>query len=185
MRIQVKRISINRALLVGASLFLVSSAASNASAVTDTETFTVTVDPVLTITAPPTSASMAHSETDTDQAFAPQSWTVAQNAPTGASVSFSTDQAFTHATDATYKRDAKLDLALASSDADSGWAITVPIDQTDYANASPDGVATVSAAATGAGDAAFNLTVTLVETDFSMLASGDYSTTVTGTLTSN
>ena len=174
------------ALLFAASWLLVALTASNASAqVNDTETFTVTVDPVLTITSPAASVSIAHSEADTDQAFAAQSWTVAQNASAGASVSFTTSQAFTHATATTFKRDAKLDLAIATSDSGSGWTVPVASDQTDYANATPDEIATVSATATAPGDAEFNLAVTFIETNFSELASGDYSTTVTGTLTSN
>ena len=168
-----------------AALVTLVLAASHANAVDDTETFTVTVDPVLTITAPAASVSAIHDTTDTNQAFAAQRWTVTQNASAGASVTFSTNQAFTHATATTVKRDARLDLALFSSDTGSGWAVSTATDTTDYANATPDEVATVAAASTAAGDAAFDLTVTFITVDFSTLPSGNYSTTVTGTLTAN
>jgi hypothetical protein len=179
------KIQKNHALLSAVSLILVALIVSDANGVSDTETFTVTAEAVLTVTAPAASAGITHAQTDANQAFTPQSWTVAQNGAEGASITFSTDQAFTHATETTFKRDAKLDLALASSDTGSGWAVTVASDQTDYANATPDEVATVSADSTAPGDAAFNLTVTFVETDFSTLASGNYSTTITATITSN
>ena len=149
----------------------------------DTELFTVTAPTVLTVTSPAASVTITHDKTDSDQVFSVQSWTVAQNGAIGASISFATDQAFTNTVTSSFKRDAKLDLALASSDTGSGWALTTSTDTTDYGTA--DGVATVSAASTAPGDAASNLTVTFITTDFSTMASGDYAMTVTGTITSN
>lgn len=176
----------NRRIIAVAVAVIWATAATSAKAqVSDTETFTVTVDPTLTITAPTASVAVTHDGTDTNQAFAAQRWTVTQNASAGASVTFSTNQAFTHATATTFKRNAKLDLSLFSSDTGSGWAVTTATDQTDYANATPDGVATVAATATAPGSAAFDLAVTFITTDFSTLASGNYSTTVTGTITAN
>ena len=172
-----------RFVVIAATLLVIALAVSEALAVIATESFTVTVPAVLTVTAPAASVSLTHSQTDGNQAFAAQRWTMAQNAALGASITFSTNQAFTHATATTFKRNAKLDLALFSSDAGSGWAVTTATDQTDYANVISDGVATVSATAIAPGDAALDLTVTFVTTDFSTLASGNYSTTVTGTLT--
>lgn len=175
-----------QAVLFGVTLLAAALAVSRANAqATDTEGFTVTVDAVLTVTAPSASVSITHDQSDLNQAFGAQQWTVQQNATAGASISFSTDQAFTHTTATTFKRDAKLDLALASSDSGSGWAVSTATDQTDYGAATPDGVATVQAASTAPGDAAFDLTVTFVTSDFSTLAAGNYTTTVTGTLTSN
>ena len=148
----------------------------------DTTVFTVTAPVVLTVTAPAATAGITHDETDNDNAFPVQSWTVAQNGHSGASISFATDQAFTNTVTSSFKRDCKLDLALASSDTGSGWAVTTASDQTDYGSA--DGVATVAAASTAPGDAAFNLTVTFITVDWSTMASGDYDLTVTGTITS-
>lgn len=151
--------------------------------VSDTEVFTVTAPVVLTVTAPTATIGITHDKTDANQVFAVQSWTVAQNGSIGATISFATGTAFVNTVTSSFKRDAKLDLALASSDTGSGWAITTATDTTDYGSA--DGVATVAAASTAPGDAAFNLTVTFITTDFSTMASGDYATTVTGTITSN
>ena len=127
--------------------------------VSDTETFNVTVAPSLSITAPSPSVTIAHDTTDGNQAFAAQTWQVQTNARNGATVVFSTNQAFTHTTDNTYVRDARLDLSIASASPAANWGVTVATDQTDFATA--DGVATVQAASTKAGNATFDLTVTL------------------------
>ena len=173
-----------RAILFTASLLALTASDLRAQ-VSDTETFTVTVPATLTITPPAASVSVAHDQTDNDQVFSAQQWLVTQNGSAGATVTFATNQAFTNTVATTIKRNAKLDLALASSDSGSGWAVSVASDQTDYANVTPDEVATVQAASTAPGDAAFDLTVTFITTDFSTLASGSYVTTVTGTITAN
>lgn len=174
-----------QSVLLLAILLLMGIAGTARGQANDTESFTVTVDPVLTIAAPLASTSITHDGTDTNQVFTAQRWTVTQNASAGASVTFATDQAFTHTTATTSKRDAKLDLSLFSSDTGSGWSVTTATDQTAFGAATPDGVAQVAASATAAGDAAFDLTVTFVETDFSTLPSGNYTMTVTGTITAN
>lgn len=157
-----------------------------AHAVTGTETFTVTAPAVLTVTPPAASVSITHGQTDVNQVFAAQRWTVAQNGSAGAAITFATNQPFTHATATSFKRNAKLDLALFSSDTGSGWSVTTATAQSNFAaTPTPVNTATVAASATAPGDAAFDLTVTFIETDFSRLASGSYSTTVTATLTSN
>lgn len=155
---------------------------SDASAqTTGTQTYTLTVDPVLTITAP-AAATLTHNATDANQVFTAQQWSVSQNNGTGANVTFSTNQAFTNGT---VKRNAKLDLAIASSEAGAAWALTTATDQTAYAATTPDEVATVAANATGPGNATFGLTVTFIDTDYSLLKSGSYSTTITGTIAAN
>jgi hypothetical protein len=151
--------------------------------VTDTEGFAVRVPSRLTITAPTGSVLIDHDETDGDQAFSAQQWEVKANSRLGATVSFSTDQAFTHATDSSFQRDAKLDLAIASSAGPASWTLAVASDQTDYA--SSDEVATVQAGSTRPGKADFDLTVTFLTVEHDTLADGDYSLTVTGTLTAN
>ena len=57
----------------------------------------------------------------------------------------------------TFKRDAKLDLAVNASTGPATWSVTQATDQTDYA--SSDEVATVAAASNGVGRATFDLTV--------------------------
>jgi hypothetical protein len=149
---------------------------------TDNQVFTVTVPTVLTITGP-ANVSVNHDASNNDQVFSAQQWTASVNDVDGATVIFQTNQAFTHSTATAYKRDAKLDLAIASSDPTASWAVSTATDQTNYAGA--DGVAAVQASSTAPGDAAFDLTVTFITTDFSSLAAGDYTTTVTATLTAN
>ncbi len=77
----------------------------------------------------------------------------------------------------------KLDLALNTSDTGSGWNVTTASDQTNYGAA--DEVATVQAVSSAPGDATLNLTVTFITTDFSTLLAGNYTSTVTATITAN
>lgn len=152
-------------------------------AATGNQVFTVTVPAVLTITPPVATVTITHDESDNNQAFAAQQWVAAQNSANGATISFATNQAFTHASNASHKRNAKLDLALFSSDAAASWSVSTASDQTDHAGG--DGVATVQAASTAPGDARLNLTVTFLTSDFSTLLQGNYTTTVTATITAN
>ena len=165
-----------------AAFLLVSSAEAQVS---DTQGFRVRIPSKLTITPPGAEAFLLHDETDDNQVFPAQKWDVKANARSGATVSFATNQAFTHTVDGTYKADAKLDLAIASSQAKANWAVTNPSDQTDYEAAVPDEVATVQAASTRAGKATFDLTVTFITVEHDALAEGDYALTVTGTLSAN
>ena len=150
---------------------------------TASQQFNVVVPSVLSITAP-AAVSINHNQTDANQVFPAQSWVAQCNNSLGAVLNMSTATAFRNTVGATtYKRNAQLALALASSDAGSGWSVTTASDATNYAGA--DEVATVSARSTAPGDASFNLTVTFLDTDFSVLAAGTYTTVVTGTITAN
>lgn len=175
---------VSNALIVACvgGLLLVSQAEAQVS---DTQGFTVRIPSRLTISAPTASVLITHDETDNDQAFGAQRWQVRANRWNGATVSFSTDRAFTHDGDAALQRDAKLDLAIGSSSSFANWGVTVASDQTDYGAAVPDGVATVQAMSTRPGRAAFDLTVTFITDEYDTLAEGDYSMTVTGTLMAN
>lgn len=146
-------------------------------------TYVVRVPPRVTIAAPSGTASLTHDGTDGDQVFTAERWTVSQNSPAGAVVTFTTEYAFTSTVSASLKRDARLDLALDSAESVSGWTVSVATDQTAYESAAE--VARVRAASTAPGDAAFDLTVTFLTGDVVTLASGDYSTTVVGTITAN
>lgn len=165
-----------------AALTVLLGAVSAEAQVTASQKFTVTVPTNIDITAP-SDVAITHDESDNDQAFPAQQWNVRGNIAAGVSVSFSTDQAFTHTTDSSFQRDAKLDLALASSDGPAVWSVGVASDTTDYANA--DGQATVQASSDGVGSAAFDLSVTFITDTFGSFAAGDYETTVTGTVTAN
>ncbi len=161
---------------------LLVAAGAQAQPVSDFQTFTVQVPGQFMISAP-ASVSIAHDDGETDQVFPVQQWDIKSRARSGATVVFTTDQAFTHTADATYKSDAILDLVIASSRAEANWIVTTALDQTDYAGF--DEVAAVQATSTRAGEACFDLTVTFVTENEDALAEGDYSLTVTGTLTAN
>lgn len=166
-----------------AALVAVSAFAINAQAqTTASQKYKVVVPANISITAP-TDAVITHDESDNDQAFSAQQWTVKGNTLAGVSVSFSTNQAFTHTTDSSYKRDAKLDLSLNSNLGPATWNVSQASDQTDYGNSVE--VATVQASSDGVGRATFDLAVSFITGEFGTFAAGDYETTVTGTVTSN
>ena len=118
-----------------------------------------------------------------NQSFPGQLWDVEANSILGATVSFTTNKAFTHTVVPTSVRDARLDLAISSSSALANWTVVVASDQTNYALL--DGVAAVQAVSTGPGRATFNLGVTFITTQWDTLAAGDYETVVTGTIAAN
>ena len=172
----------NRTAPVAALALMVLSAGLMAA--TATQTFTITIPSVLTITAP-SAATKTHDGTDANQVFPAAAWLITQNQIAGATCSFSVSAPFVNGSSALKKRDCKLSLALGTVEAAAGWTVTVANDQTDYANIIPDNSATVTALSTGAGIATLNLTVTFLDTDYSTIPAGAYSTTVTGTLTAN
>jgi hypothetical protein len=141
--------------------------------------------PVLLIAAPASGAALTHDQTDADQTFAPQRWAVTSTNKKGATVVFSTVQAFTHSADPSFKRDARLDLAIASSERKAKWIVTVARDQTDHAAAVPYEAASVQAVSRKDGSATFDLQVTFLTDQYDALAEGDYALTVVGTLTTN
>ena len=128
----------------------------------------------------PVAATITHNETDAPQAFPSQVWTVKGNSLNGVNVSFATTTPFTHATDNTFKRNAKLDLAVGVTQGPAAWTVGVASDTTNYVN--NDGVAQVTASSNGVGRANMNLTVSFITEEFGVFAAGDYLTTVTGTI---
>ena len=158
---------------------------------TDTQTFTVTVPSSLSITAP-SNESLTHDGTNNNQVFTPGAtpadhWQVLCNSANGASVSLKTLSAFTHTTDGSYERDARLDLTVSYTDVDSGgaaiWTSGIASDQTDYA--SGDGEAEVTASSGVPGRASLAVQVTFITDTYSTLLEGDYVTTVEGTISAN
>lgn len=156
--------------------------ANSVFAQSGTQKFKVVVPSNISITAP-ADVTINHDESDSNQAFPVQLWTVKGNTLAGVNVSFSTNTAFTHTTDNTWKRDAQLALSVASNQGPATWNVTQGSDATDYGNS--DEVATVTASSNGVGRADFNLAVTFVTDTFGTFAAGDYETTVTGTVSSN
>lgn len=153
-------------------------------AATATQTFTVTIPSVLTVTGP-SNVTITHDQTDSDNAFSAQQYVVHQNPVLGSNITFAVSAPFVHASSSSFKRDCKLALAIASSESVALWSVTTAADQTNYSAGTPDNDASVRAASTLPGDATFNLTVTFITSDFSTMAAGNYSTTVTATLTAN
>lgn len=155
---------------------------SSSAQVTDSQKFTVTVPTNLSIVAP-IDAALTHDETNSNQPFPAQSWSVVGNSIAGVSVSFSTASAFVHKADPTYKRDAQLGLAVSTSSGPGTWNVTQTSDTTDYVNT--DDVATVTAVSNGTATATFALAVSFITGTYGSFPSGDYETTVTGTVTAN
>lgn len=155
---------------------------SGSAATTGSQTFTVVVPTNISITAP-VAATLTHDQTDNPQAFPAQTWTVKGNSSAGVNVAFATTTAFTHATLPTFKRNAKLNLAVGTTQGPATWTVGVAQDQTNYGT--NDGVAQVTASSSGVGRANFDLSVTFVTEEFGVFAAGDYSTTVVGTVAAN
>lgn len=170
-----------RSLCIAGCLSLVLSSVASAQE-TDTQTFNVDVPVSLSIAAPTASETITHDETDDDQSFAVQTWDVAGNPGAGVNVSFSTGSAFTHNTNSAFKADVKLNLTVKS---ESGADFTVPTFEDTTSIAGSDETATVVASSDGPGTAELDLAVTFITGAFTDLAAGTYSTTVTGTISSN
>jgi len=162
-------------------LALVGSLSNSASAQTSgAQGFQVVVPTSLSITAPPTSASLNHDETSNPQAFPPQTWAVRGNLRSGVNVNFTTATPFTLVGDDTFKRNAKLALAVGTTQGTAAWTVGTAADETNYVAGDND--AQVSVSSSGIGRASLNLTVSFVTDDFATLAAGNYVTTVTGTI---
>lgn len=144
-----------------------------------TQTYKVIVPASVSIVAP-SAVAITHNETNDPQAFPAQAWTVKGNSLNGVNVSFATATPFIHSTDNTFKRNAKLDLAVGTVAGPAAWTVGVGTDTTDWA--ANDGVAQVTASSNGVGRASMNLTVSFIGGEFGEFAAGDYLTTVTGTI---
>jgi hypothetical protein len=156
---------------------------NSASAQTSaSQKFTVSVPTNISITAPSNTA-LSHDETENNQVFPSQQWTVKGNVQNGVTVSFATNHPFVHTTNSNFKRNAKLDLSVGSSTGPATWNVSKATDTTDYVGGL--NVASVQASSNGVGRANFNLGVTFITNGYGTFAAGDYDTTVTGTVTAN
>jgi len=149
---------------------------------TDSQTLRVQVPTRISIEAP-AAVKIRHDETDNDQVFPGQLWSVKANNPAGVSISFSTNKPFTHKELPEFMRDAKINLSVDSSEGPATWNITQSSDVTNYQAADP--IATVSATSNGVGIATMNLEVTFITDNFGTFVEGRYITKVTGTVTAN
>ena len=153
--------------------------ASNSVMAQSSQVFKVSVPSSVSIVAP-MAVSLTHNETDAPQTFPAQAWAVKGNSLNGVNVSFATTEPFVHATDSTFKRNAKLDLAVGTVAGPASWTVGVASDTTNYVN--NDGIAQVTASSNGVGRANMNLTVSFITEEYGIFAAGDYLTTVTGTI---
>lgn len=147
------------------------------------QSYKVIVPGRMVIAAANASASLTHDETDDDQGFDPESWTVKSNKRNGVTVTFSTGSAFVNATDSSYKNDVTLTLATTSTVGPATWTVDTATDTTDFGGG--DEVATVQASSDKPGMATFDLTCTCLVGSFWDMLEGDYNMTVTGTVTAN
>jgi hypothetical protein len=161
---------------------IVCSAGSAMAQTTASQKFRVVVPTNISIVSPPL-ASITHNETDANQVFPPQEWVVRGNSSAGLAVSFETQSAFTHTVDPNFKRNAIITLAVGSSTGPASWTVTKSTDQTDYA--ASDEVASVQASSNGVGRATLNVGLSFITDSFGTFASGDYETTVVGTVSAN
>ena len=132
---------------------------------------------------PPKNVELTHDLSSNPQAFPPQSWIVAGNTTHGVTVNFAVTKPFTHSTNASFRRDARLSLATGSTTGPASWAVTQPSASTNYVG-NVNG-AVVTARSNNVGRANMLLTVTFVTGDPGLLLAGDYVTTVTGTVSAN
>lgn len=174
----------------GAAVVIVAGSQAGMAQTTDTQRFTVTVPSTLSITGP-ADQTLIHDTTNSNQVFSPGAlpanhWAVLCNSAAGATVNLTTNTPFTHTTSNTYKRNAKLDLAVSSSDnngASAIWGVTTATDQTNFGGA--DNNASVQATSAMPGKATLALTVTFITNTYSTLLQGDYQIDVVGTIAAN
>lgn len=149
---------------------------------TESQNYKVVVPPSATVSAP-TEVFIVHDETDDVQAFPVQQWTVRGNTLSGVTVTLSTLTPFVNASDNSQRRDVQLDLSIASSGGAASWSLNQSTDSTDYL--SSDDVATVEATSNNVGRATLSLTVSFLTDSFGTFSTGDYYTTVVGTVSAN
>lgn len=131
----------------------------------------------------PAAQSITHDGTDAPQAFSEVVWQLTSGSDAAGYTAQWSCGPFQHGLKTSLKADTKLQIRVLSSGGLANWTATVPSDQTDYAGG--DQSATVAAQSLATGDGQVGLTVTFVDNDFSQLGAGNYTITVTGTITAN
>lgn len=131
----------------------------------------------------PAAQSITHNRDDAPQVFSEVVWQLTSGADAGGYTAQWSCGPFHHSVKGTLKADTKLAIRVVASDGLAGWTATVPDDQTDFVGG--DETATVAARSLATGDGQVGLTVTFLNNDFSTLAAGSYTLTVTGTITAN
>ncbi len=169
-----------RGLFVATSLFFLST--NGLQAQTASQAYRVVVPSSLAIVAP-SGQLITHDQTDNNQTFGRQRWTVKGNVNNGVAVTFAANTPFIHESNGAMRRDAQLNLELAGFSGPASWTVTTASDTTNIGGGDTD--ARVSATSNGVGKANFDLTVTFVTGEFGTFASGNYNLTVVGTVAAN
>lgn len=143
------------------------------------QSYRVEVPTSAAILTPTDQVQLVHDETNADQVFAPQLWTVKANSPQGVSVTFSTATPFNHANQP-FQRDVGLAIAIGTVTGPATWNVESADSQSNYAQGLNS--ASVAASSNGIGRAQLALTVRFVTDSFGTFATGDYNTTVVGTV---
>jgi hypothetical protein len=177
------RVQPNAISLLFVGLLTASSAAHGQ--VEGRQSYRVRVGPRVSVTAPPAEVTTAYKDNDPDASFAAQRWTVDTNSRSGATVSFSTTQAFTHTTKPQFKRDVAIQLEIPRTGTAAEWKVVIGKDRTCHAAGATGETATVRATSRRPGQGIFDVTVTFLAEPKEKLESGDYALTLVGTVTAN
>ena len=131
----------------------------------------------------PAHQSVTHSGNDAPQVFSEAVWDLMSGLDAGGYTAQWSCSPFVHSVNASLKVDSRLAIRVVASEGSANWTAIVGSDQTDYAAA--DDTAVVAAQSFSVGSGQVGLTVTFLNSDFSILGAGDYTMTVTGTITAN
>lgn len=144
------------------------------------QSYKVVVPQSITITSP-TAVQLTHDQTDNKQVFPAQAWVIRGNNRNGVDVKLEVATPFVNTQDSSSKVDAEMALSIASTQGAATWSVTKPTDKTNVA--SNDNDAFVTATSNGVGRANLSLSVTFAAKEWGSYASGEYVTTVVGTVT--
>lgn len=131
----------------------------------------------------PAHQSITHSGTDAPQAFSEAVWDLISGLDTGGYTAQWSCSPFVHSVNPNLNVDSMLAIRVVASEGSANWTAIVSTDHTDYAAA--DETAVVAAQSFSVGSGQVGLTVTFFNNDFSILGAGNYTMTVTGTITAN
>ena len=129
----------------------------------------------------PAGVSITHDESDAPQVFPGQLWSIKGNSASGMVAEFSVNQAFTHVTQPLAKRDAELSVQISQTEGPGRWTATQAVDSTSYEQGDEHAVVQVSSDSFGTAEV--DLRVRFLGQATTVLATGDYSTTVYCTVT--
>ncbi len=150
---------------------------------TSRQHFRVHVPPRASIKAPPGQAEAVFLHGETQVRFNQQSWEVAANSSTGATVRFATEHSFHNLNNTGIRRDALLELSILRHSPIDAWDISRSSAVTRYQIGQENAAVQVRTFKPGA--AVLGLTVTFLQGDALSTPAGDYEMTVVGTIMAN